>query len=576
MACEMEVVNRCIDFIQNHRIDEAADAVRAFHALSPPTSLSLQILGIVRLRRGAAEAAARILQAAIVLDPTNPSAYFNLARAVRVLGEDRAAFRESSRALAIKPDFAAARDIAAAAATRMGAFVTAAAMLDQIDGSEVSEVMAFIHAECLLRLRRTSQAREILVSLAETGGALAAVSRLLRLDLRAETEPYLMVLVRRAVATHPVYRNGWRAALMARRDFADHPRVEPPAQPAFVGRVARDWPVHELSGIDVVGGDNVLVDSDAGIVTFEHGMRHADRDRLQWTQVIDPIDDRTCLVILRERSRTLDSGLWLNAANSGNYFHFMFEVLPRLLAADGIVPEAVPLLVDQLSWAVPQIREMIQRADRGRRRIEIVGLHERVRVERLYASWGYADLLPGIADWRLSRIEDDVIPPATCALIRHGFRHLMHTGAADLDLVVTRQGARKRCINEDELWERALKRGFVPVDPGALSFAEQVALFSRARTVVAVSGAALTNMVFMPSGSRAVILPVIREACGMWTSIADAVGIDVRFLEGELVETALLGPDVKFRIDPDAFATLLDLPPGFAHQPTVSQDSPPV
>ncbi len=50
--------------------------------------------------------------------------------------------------------------------------------------------------------------------------------------------------------------------------------------------------------------------------------------------------------------------------------------------------------------------------------------------------------------------------------------------------------------NEEQVWALLRSRGFEMVDPGSLSFDEQIATFAEAETIVAPHGGALTNMVF--------------------------------------------------------------------------------
>lgn len=60
---------------------------------------------------------------------------------------------------------------------------------------------------------------------------------------------------------------------------------------------------------------------------------------------------------------------------------------------------------------------------------------------------------------------------------------------------------RRRLHNEDELFARLAPLGFERVSTAGKSVAEQARLFSEARLVVAVHGAALTNIVFTPPGA---------------------------------------------------------------------------
>ena len=68
------------------------------------------------------------------------------------------------------------------------------------------------------------------------------------------------------------------------------------------------------------------------------------------------------------------------------------------------------------------------------------------------------------------------------------------------------EGLARRVCNEREVVSALNERGFRVVDPGKLSVAEQIALFSEAACVVAPTGAALSNMVFMPPGGLVVSL----------------------------------------------------------------------
>lgn len=64
----------------------------------------------------------------------------------------------------------------------------------------------------------------------------------------------------------------------------------------------------------------------------------------------------------------------------------------------------------------------------------------------------------------------------------------------------------RRLANESSLDSFTSKHGYVPVDPNQLTFSEQVQVFKNAYDVVGVMGAAMTNIVFAPIGSRIVNL----------------------------------------------------------------------
>jgi len=81
-------------------------------------------------------------------------------------------------------------------------------------------------------------------------------------------------------------------------------------------------------------------------------------------------------------------------------------------------------------------------------------------------------------------------------------------------IYVTRNaGATRRLTNEDAVLDVLRPLGFVVVDPGRLSFAEQIRLFAGAERIVGNCGAGLANLVFAPRGVRvfALTMPFMQD-----------------------------------------------------------------
>jgi capsular polysaccharide biosynthesis protein len=61
--------------------------------------------------------------------------------------------------------------------------------------------------------------------------------------------------------------------------------------------------------------------------------------------------------------------------------------------------------------------------------------------------------------------------------------------------------------NEFHIAELAAKLGYTPIDPAKMSIQEQITVFSQATHVAGAIGAALTNVVFAPSGCSVILSP---------------------------------------------------------------------
>lgn len=105
-------------------------------------------------------------------------------------------------------------------------------------------------------------------------------------------------------------------------------------------------------------------------------------------------------------------------------------------------------------------------------------------------------------------------------------------GGTGRRLYLTRAGAvtstARRLENEDEVESLLRRYDFETLEPGTLSFAEQIRLFSEAECVVGLHGSALANTAFMPPGAAVVdIIPELEFATfSRWTqNIARLFGL---------------------------------------------------
>lgn len=186
-----------------------------------------------------------------------------------------------------------------------------------------------------------------------------------------------------------------------------------------------------------------------------------------------------------------------------NYAHWLIDVLPRLCLQGAAHPDLRFLVPDPLlPWQLEQL--------------ELLGIA--------------ADRLVPAAPWQ--RVEEAVLAHVTHASIvpRHDLllelrRRLLaaagaDAGAGDRRVYISRAGARRSIVNEQELLPVLRDHGFEVVRCEELTVAEQVRLFASAGVVVAQHGAGAFNQLFCPPRSTVVEIfhPVI------WNHSAARVG----------------------------------------------------
>ena len=200
-----------------------------------------------------------------------------------------------------------------------------------------------------------------------------------------------------------------------------------------------------------------------------------------------------------------------------NYYHFIVDVLPRLelLAQAGVVPDGY----------VVSRRTRFQRELLDRLGVDEASMIEpedvaHVRAEEL--------VVPSLPDnhlrhpaWVSSWLRSRLLPVQPAAPHRR--------------LYVGRGTARhtRRIENQLEVVAALEPLGFVSIDPGSLSVAEQIRLFAEAEIVVGAHGAAMTNAVFCPEGAAVVELfsdKYVNEC--YWNLVSTVDGLRYRYLVG--------------------------------------------
>jgi len=264
----------------------------------------------------------------------------------------------------------------------------------------------------------------------------------------------------------------------------------------------------------------------------------------------------------------------LSGNASVNYAHWMTEFLPKivLLALTDIDLSGFKILLDE--GVFPSMVEALKLL--GIKEEQLIFLPEWSLVETSVACW-----VSPVADvvfqrpnplknehGRLAEPEDALFHPEVIKATRDVYRQLLCRDDLDAPekIFITRtpgrKGDQRLVMNEAEIRSQLEKMGFVSVDPSNLSFAGQVELFSRAKYIVAASGAALLNMLWTPQGARVVVLMNDATPVCYWyfANIASALGHRLSYVLGEVVDNGNCSDIIHadFRVDLQAVIDALD------------------
>ncbi|MGA7314594.1 MAG: glycosyltransferase family 61 protein [Silvibacterium sp.] len=169
---------------------------------------------------------------------------------------------------------------------------------------------------------------------------------------------------------------------------------------------------------------------------------------------------------------------------TNGYYHWLIEDVPVFLKSLAVAPNARVILSRAAASYVREAAELIDN--------DIVYIDSPVRVERLVMTAKTAGLGSPLAG---------LTPhPADVAILRKFFAKYHEPSPGDRKLYLSRVGQERSPANELAVQLDMEKQGYALFDSARMSLVSQVALFSSARQLVGMHGAALANIVWAPEG----------------------------------------------------------------------------
>ncbi|MCP5476036.1 MAG: glycosyltransferase family 61 protein [Rhodanobacteraceae bacterium] len=247
--------------------------------------------------------------------------------------------------------------------------------------------------------------------------------------------------------------------------------------------------------------------TNSGLITDEFGRRVA------MEQLDQPLDGRETgyfRPVWTEEPRRC----WLLTHRyQANYFHWLFEVVPKLLLAERASNAGDVFYIDQ--------------SQEFQRSIVNYVLGDGMRV--LSATQrSHLRFLQGLALRHWDAFSG--IPQPVVDMLRSQFGV---PAGPPRRIYVSREGARgRRVLNEQAVLDILVPAGFEAINPSRLSWSEQVEIFASAEAVCGPHGAGLSNAVFCSPGTPLIELSAPRYIFPCWLDLSRKCKLQHRLVPG--------------------------------------------
>ncbi len=240
----------------------------------------------------------------------------------------------------------------------------------------------------------------------------------------------------------------------------------------------------------------------------------------------------------------IQEGAVFTDAVSGNYAHFLTEVLPRIFIFSKEHPNTkISLIIDY--GLHPNLMEALGIV--VGENVDLIGLEvgETLLVKSLQvvSTCGYIPFERRAKTKNLTDHSDGIFSPNVLCAMRDFIKSnvLNTTGVVKHKKIFIKRNSHYRNTNNaKEIEDMLIAEGFFVIEPEKLSFSEQVNLFSNAEVLVGVTGAAFANLIFCKPETKIIILisDYKNMIYGYWQNMASAVGNKVTYVIGECADAS--------------------------------------
>lgn len=212
-------------------------------------------------------------------------------------------------------------------------------------------------------------------------------------------------------------------------------------------------------------------------------------------------DDDEARIDIKVRPEELEEGFFLGGNGSWNWFHFLIEIMPKLILLNG---STTTLLVNEIVLEIPSMKKVLEIATENKFEIKYLNPEKTYFVQNLY----YINDFNRVQFNRFDGLIKAEGMFYNLEITRSFSNLLLDKLSISKDvpekIFLYRKNTHRIAENQDQILEYLQNFGFVPVCLEELSIDEQASYFQQAKFIIGISGAAWSNMLFCRNRPKAI------------------------------------------------------------------------
>ena len=203
-----------------------------------------------------------------------------------------------------------------------------------------------------------------------------------------------------------------------------------------------------------------------------------------------------------------------------NFYHFVFQILPKLFETKSI-DASVPLLLDYAAHDIPSMKQLIDWCNKEQRKVMYMEYDIAYQVDELYTISSPNFCVPNWKNkkFRTGFVQCTYSPESLQRIFKEMSLHASKEKTPEKIFICRGRASKRRKYNEQELLDVAINYGFEPIYPEELSIEKQINVYKNAKVIIAANGAALCNLIYCQSKCTLIMLCGSELATSLFSSL---------------------------------------------------------
>ena len=248
----------------------------------------------------------------------------------------------------------------------------------------------------------------------------------------------------------------------------------------------------------------------------------------------------------------IPNGIKIGGMFGFNYYHFIFQLLPKLFLTKDI-NQSIPILLDRSAQNIDSMKQLVEWCNFQNREVIYMDYDTAYKVKELYIITTPNTCIPNLKQHFIPSPFIAAYSPKYIRTLRDNLLpHSVRPHIGKRIFIYRGKNSSRRRYNEDECFAAIEVLGFEKVAPQEMTMAEQIGLFSQAEIIIAASGAALSNLLFISPNCKVIILSSTPLLNNLWSTLIVLASSQAYFISDSTKDETNLNIQQNFKIDAES------------------------